>query len=47
MVVRSNYVVVYAETTHTVVILRVLHTSRQWPPSNEIKAKHKKNKNRY
>ncbi|KGM26416.1 type II toxin-antitoxin system mRNA interferase toxin, RelE/StbE family [Photorhabdus aegyptia] len=38
MVVRSNYVVVYAETTHTVVILRVLHTSRQWPPSNGIKA---------
>ncbi|MEK9495562.1 type II toxin-antitoxin system RelE/ParE family toxin [Photorhabdus sp. P32] len=38
MVVRSNYVVVYSETTHTVVILRVLHTSQQWPPSNGIKA---------
>ncbi|WP_036774675.1 type II toxin-antitoxin system RelE/ParE family toxin [Photorhabdus australis] len=38
MVVRSNYIVVYTETTHTVVILRVLHTSQQWPPSNGIKA---------
>ena len=32
MVVRSNYIVVYAEDDRGVVILRVLHTARQWPP---------------
>lgn len=31
MVVRSNYVVVYAEYASTVFILRVLHAARQWP----------------
>ena len=31
MVVRSNYLVVYAEDPHTVTILRVLHAARQWP----------------
>ena len=31
MVVRSNYLVVYAEDTHTVTILRVLHAAQQWP----------------
>ncbi len=31
MVVRSNYLVVYAEDDRIVTILRVLHTARQWP----------------
>lgn len=31
MVVRPNYVVVYAETARAVTILRVLHAARQWP----------------
>ena len=31
MVVRSNYIVVYAEDTDTVTILRVLHAAQQWP----------------
>ncbi|MDR1853697.1 MAG: type II toxin-antitoxin system RelE/ParE family toxin [Azoarcus sp.] len=31
MVVRSNYIVVYAETDATVSILRILHAARQWP----------------
>ena len=31
MVVRSNYIVVYAEDPRTVTILRVLHAARQWP----------------
>ena len=31
MVVRSNYLVVYAEDPHTVTILRVLHAAQQWP----------------
>ena len=30
MVVRPSYVVVYAETSETVSVLRVLHTARQW-----------------
>lgn len=33
MVVRSNYIVVYAEDVDTVSILRVLHAARQWPPT--------------
>lgn len=33
MVVRSNYVVVYMETTSKVIILRVLHAARLWPPT--------------
>ena len=33
MVVRSNYIVVYAEDADTVTILRVLHAARQWPPA--------------
>ncbi len=32
MVVRSNYIVVYAEDADTVTILRVLHAAQQWPP---------------
>jgi toxin ParE1/3/4 len=32
MVVRPNYIVVYAEDDRTVVILRVLHAAQQWPP---------------
>ncbi|WP_282297044.1 type II toxin-antitoxin system RelE/ParE family toxin [Stenotrophomonas sp. PS02289] len=32
VVVRSNYIVVYAEDEATVRILRVLHAARQWPP---------------
>lgn len=31
MVVRPNYIVVYAETPDTVTILRVLHAAQQWP----------------
>lgn len=31
MVVRSNYVVVYAEDGGVVTVLRVLHAARQWP----------------
>lgn len=32
MVVRPNYVVIYAEDARAVSILRVLHAARQWPP---------------
>lgn len=32
MVVRPNYVVVYAESSSVVTILRVLHAAQQWPP---------------
>ncbi|PJR10743.1 type II toxin-antitoxin system RelE/ParE family toxin [Sinorhizobium meliloti] len=35
MVVRSNYVVIYAEDARTVTILRVLHAAQQWPPAQE------------
>ena len=31
MVVRSNYLVIYAEDAYTVTILRVLHGAQQWP----------------
>ena len=31
MVVRPNYIVVYAETPDLVTILRVLHAAQQWP----------------
>ena len=31
MVVRPNYIVVYAETPQIVTILRVLHAAQQWP----------------
>ena len=31
MVVRTNYIVVYAEDSETVFILRVLHAAQQWP----------------
>jgi plasmid stabilization system protein ParE len=33
MIVRRNYVVVYAEDARAVSILRVLHASQQWPPA--------------
>ena len=33
MVVRRNYIVVYAEDGGTVTILRVLHAARRWPPA--------------
>lgn len=33
MVVRSNYLVVYAEDARAVTILRVLHGAQQWPPA--------------
>lgn len=32
MVVRPNYIVVYAKDEYAVVILRVLHAAQQWPP---------------
>lgn len=31
VVVRSNYLVIYAEDAHAVTILRVLHAAQQWP----------------
>lgn len=31
MVVRPNYIVIYAETEQAVTILRVLHAAQQWP----------------
>jgi len=31
MVVRPNYIVVYAETPKTVIVLRILHAAQQWP----------------
>ena len=31
MVVRPNYIVVYAEDAGAVLILRVLHAAQQWP----------------
>ena len=31
MVVRQNYIVVYAEDAETVSIVRVLHAAQQWP----------------
>ena len=31
MVVRPNYIVVYADDLQTVTILRVLHAAQQWP----------------
>jgi toxin ParE1/3/4 len=33
MVVRTNYVVIYAEDIRAVSILRVLHANQQWPPA--------------
>lgn len=35
MVVRSNYLVVYAENAHAISILRVVHAAQQWPPVPE------------
>ena len=32
MVVRPNYMVIYAENTDAIAILRVLHAAQQWPP---------------
>jgi toxin ParE1/3/4 len=32
MVVRPNYVVIYAEDARAVTVLRVLHAAQQWPP---------------
>jgi addiction module RelE/StbE family toxin len=32
MVVRRNYIVIYAVDARAVSILRVLHAARQWPP---------------
>ena len=31
MVVRPNYIVVYADNIDTITILRVLHAAQQWP----------------
>jgi addiction module RelE/StbE family toxin len=35
MIVRRNYVVVYAEDARVVSILRVLHAAQQWPTAQE------------
>ena len=32
MIIRPNYILVYAEDERAVVVLRVLHAARQWPP---------------
>lgn len=31
MVVRQNYIVIYAEDPRAVIVLRVLHAAQQWP----------------
>ena len=31
MVVHPNYIVIYAEGTDAIIILRVLHAAQQWP----------------
>ena len=31
LVIRPNYIVVYAETTAVVTVLRVLHAAQMWP----------------
>jgi toxin ParE1/3/4 len=31
MVVRPNYIVIYAETANSIVVLRILHAAQQWP----------------
>ena len=36
MLVRRNYVVVYSEDARAVIVLRVLHAARQWPPPDEV-----------
>lgn len=33
MVVRPNYIVIYAEDPNTVTVLRILHAAQQWPQS--------------
>lgn len=33
MVVRTNYVVIYAEDARAVLIPRILHAAQQWPPT--------------
>ncbi len=35
MVVRPNYVVIYAESATSVTILRVLHAAQQWPQTHQ------------
>ncbi len=32
MVVRANYIIVYAADALSVRILRILHAAQQWPP---------------
>ncbi len=31
LIVRPNYIVIYAETPETVTVLPVLHAARKWP----------------
>jgi addiction module RelE/StbE family toxin len=35
MVVRGNYIVIYAEDENATSVLRVLHGARQWPPESD------------
>jgi toxin ParE1/3/4 len=35
MVVRGNYIVIYAEDENAISVLRVLHGARQWPPESD------------
>lgn len=37
MVVRPNYVVVYAVTDDAITILRVLHAAQQWPVADDTR----------
>lgn len=33
MIVRSNYIVIYAETSGGIPVFRVVHAAREWPSS--------------
>ncbi|MEE4228762.1 type II toxin-antitoxin system RelE/ParE family toxin [Pseudomonas viridiflava] len=35
MVVHPNYIVIYSESTTTLIVLRVLHVARKWPSETE------------
>ena len=44
IVVRTNYVMVYQVGAETIVILRVLHATQQWPPIGGVPTKKGKSK---
>ena len=39
MVVRPNYVVVYAELGRVIAVLRILHAAQQWPTASSRRAR--------